>query len=170
MKIVILSGGTGSVQLQRGIHQLFAKIPDLDITVLVNAYDNGLSTGLVRKVADGNILGPSDVRKNQTLLHEMSFGKTDLLEFLNIRFSLPAHKVEKYAQKEIAKLASSLSAYKVAIIDEAVRTFFDSENSKLIDYDDFSLSNIVYAGLAMQNKNVEAYAIYTYINTNGELV
>jgi 2-phospho-L-lactate transferase/gluconeogenesis factor (CofD/UPF0052 family) len=51
MKIVILSGGTGSIQLQRGIYSVFNGISDgLDIKVLVNAYDNGLSTGLVRKV------------------------------------------------------------------------------------------------------------------------
>ena len=34
---------------------------EVDLTLLVNAYDNGQSTGLVRRLF--NILGPSDVRK-----------------------------------------------------------------------------------------------------------
>ena len=63
MKVTILSGGTGSKGLQSGFHKIYGQsvIP----TILINAYDNGLSTGAVRKVMDGEILGPSDLRKNQ---------------------------------------------------------------------------------------------------------
>lgn len=152
MKILILSGGTGSVQLQYGISNLFQGIPKSDITILVNAYDNGLSTGLVRKVFDGKILGPSDVRKNQTLIHRLTFGSTAILDFLNIRFSLPANNVKEYALSEICKLSESLTLRKIETLKEAIEIYFSSDNALLIDYDDFSLSNIIYASLAAKNK------------------
>ena len=154
MKIVILSGGTGSIQLQRGIYKLFNGVAEgLDIKVLVNAYDNGLSTGLVRRVCDGKILGPSDVRKNQTLLHEIYYGNTELLKVLNIRFSLPANEVEEYAETEINSLQSTIGQSKVNVMLDGLEAYFKSENSRLIDYDDFSLSNMIYAGLAALHGN-----------------
>lgn len=59
--ILIFSGGTGSIRLQEGIRRHYLK--DAKITNLVNAYDDGKSTGFVRKVF--SVLGPSDIRKNQ---------------------------------------------------------------------------------------------------------
>ena len=154
MKIVILSGGTGSIQLQRGIYSVFNGISDgLDIKVLVNAYDNGLSTGLVRKVCGGNILGPSDVRKNQTLIHEIYYGNTPLLKVLNIRFSIPAHDAKAYVIEQIKGLYGQIGQQKTDVLLAGANEFFENENSRLIDYDDFSLSNIIYAGLAAMHDN-----------------
>ena len=68
MKIVIVAGGTGSIALQSGLYRLIDQEFDgVDTKVLVNAYDNGLSTGAVRRVMGGRILGPSDV-SSQALL------------------------------------------------------------------------------------------------------
>ena len=61
MKILLINGG-------RGAHQIIPyliKNKKLEITSIVNAYDDGKSTGEIRKYF--NILGPSDIRKVQQL-------------------------------------------------------------------------------------------------------
>src|SRR5688572_22976284 len=51
VKTVIFTGGTGSIALQRGLYYaLDSKLDGIETRVIVNAYDNGLSTGAVRRV------------------------------------------------------------------------------------------------------------------------
>ena len=57
MKIVLFSGGSGT----RTIAPELLKLGRL--TILVNCYDDGLSTGALRRIIPG-MLGPSDIRKN----------------------------------------------------------------------------------------------------------
>ena len=59
MKTVILSGGSGNDSLIRGLKYYY---PSMNCKVIVNAYDNGKSTGVCRAVT--NTLGVSDIRKN----------------------------------------------------------------------------------------------------------
>src|ERR1044071_1036066 len=63
-KVVILCGGRGSGTLA---NQLLDQ--NADVTCLVNAYDDGLSTGRLRYVFDE--LGPSDLRKNLLSLMDL---------------------------------------------------------------------------------------------------
>ena len=91
MKIVILTGGTGSINLQKGIYNSLEKnIEGVTVKVLTNAYDNGLSTVDVRKVCGGNSLGPSDVRKNQTTRLKLEQPDSPWNKFLDIRFTSTA--------------------------------------------------------------------------------
>ena len=65
MKILLINGGRGAKQI---IPEL-TKHKKFKVTSLVNAYDDGQSTGEIRKFF--NILGPSDIRKvNQLFLVE----------------------------------------------------------------------------------------------------
>ncbi|MFB9881197.1 2-phospho-L-lactate transferase CofD family protein [Planobispora siamensis] len=61
--VVLFSGGRGGAGIARGL----LRAPDTDLAVLVNGYDNGQSTGALRRYLPG-MLGPSDFRKN-LLLH-----------------------------------------------------------------------------------------------------
>ena len=74
--ILIFSGGSGSNLLI----EYLKKIPNLDITIIVNAYDNGKSTGVLRK-SISNFLGPSDIRKNIEILCD----DVNLKKLLSIR-------------------------------------------------------------------------------------
>ncbi len=58
LKVVLFSGGSGT----GSISEALLKNPDIDLTMLVNAYDDGKSTGLLRRFIPG-MLGPSDIRK-----------------------------------------------------------------------------------------------------------
>lgn len=145
MNIVILAGGKGSLQLQQGIKEFFNSVSNINVDVLINAFDDGLSTGLVRKVYDGKILGPSDLRKNQTLRHEHLYGNTSLLDFLNIRCTMPVEDLQEYICSEIDKLHNVSYSN---ILYNGVRAYFNNPKHADIEYNDFSISNIIYAGLA----------------------
>ena len=67
-KISLFSGGTGN---NRFIN-LIKEIPGVDINIIVNGYDDGKSTGELRKFIPG-MLGPSDFRKNYDVPNPMSF-------------------------------------------------------------------------------------------------
>lgn len=149
MNILIFSGGTGSVALQTGIHEKFGNLAN--VTILINALDNGLSTGAVRQAFDGNILGPSDLRKNQMLQHKLIHGSTELYTSLNIRFTENVHNVHKYCFDWVDALKDYKNLY--SIFKSALTYYFDNTDYKSIDYTDFSISNIIYASLAAMNDN-----------------
>ena len=95
MKITILSGGSGNDSLIKGLKSFYQ---DLDISVIVNAYDNGKSTGVCRKVT--NTLGVSDIRKNHIRMYKALKGKfTDqrLVDFFEGRFDLDSIEPVKSA-------------------------------------------------------------------------
>ena len=62
INIVIFNGGRGGTSI---IPSLVSN-PDIKLTSIVNAYDDGKSTGEIRDFF--NMLGPSDIRKVQELM------------------------------------------------------------------------------------------------------
>src|SRR5579872_2023433 len=58
-RIVLLCGGRGSATIIRAL----LRRTDVELTLLVNAFDDGHSTGALREFIPG-MLGPSDFRKN----------------------------------------------------------------------------------------------------------
>lgn len=155
MNILIFSGGTGSVALQTGIYKKFGNLAN--VSILINALDNGLSTGAVRQAFDGNILGPSDLRKNQMLRHKLIRGETELYTSLNIRFDKHSNDVYEYCFNWVDTLKDYQNdAHDVCKL--ALRYYFANTDYKSIDYTDFSISNIIYASLAAMNNNSLAKA------------
>ena len=59
INVVVINGGRGASVL---IPELL-KVPGVNLSSIVNAYDDGKSTGEIRKFFD--MLGPSDIRKVQ---------------------------------------------------------------------------------------------------------
>src|SRR5450755_4438655 len=59
LQVVLFSGGSGT----QSITEAFLKHPQIALTIIINAYDDGHSTGRLRRFIPG-MLGPSDVRKN----------------------------------------------------------------------------------------------------------
>lgn len=168
MKIVILAGGTGSIALQTGLDALYTgrngkPLDGIDVKVIVNAYDNGLSTGAVRQVMGGRILGPSDVRKNQTTRLKLEQPKSPWNEFLDIRFTEESSQVKSFCLSKVDKLEKDLQTYaqlnpvlnkkvtRCQLVREAIEEYFKSPIATKIDYNDFSLANIIYAGFAKAN-------------------
>ncbi len=168
MNILIIAGGTGSIALQEGLfYGLDKRFDGFDIKVLVNAYDNGLSTGAVRKVLGGAILGPSDVRKNQTTRLKLENKDSPWLKLLDVRFTAETKAARDYCLKELNALNPPLEIY------EAIDAYFSSPLAGKIDYTDFSLANIIYAGLCKMNGNSlrrAASAMASHLNIKDNVI
>src|SRR5438046_9641527 len=63
LSVVVFSGGRGSSVLSKEL----ITHPDIALTLAINGYDDGASTGEVRRFL-GDSLGPSDFRKNASRL------------------------------------------------------------------------------------------------------
>ena len=88
LRIVLFSGGRGAGVLTR---QLVAH-PSISLTIAINGYDDGASTGEVRRFLRDS-LGPSDFRKNAArLATELRSCSPALVELLDLR--LPAGSSE----------------------------------------------------------------------------
>jgi len=59
INVVLFSGGSGTQSITAALQ----KHPQISLKILINAYDDGHSTGRLRRFVPG-MLGPSDVRKN----------------------------------------------------------------------------------------------------------
>lgn len=167
-KIVVFSGGTGSIALQRGFAELYGQ-DRFRLDVVVNAYDNGKSTGACRRIMGGKILGPSDVRKNQMLHFELSFAEelkdpeswaSRMAKLFEARYS--ADSPEAYynlAKEKLVEYADVLGDVNVARCRELVEYFFYEKGGvwrasvESESFHDFALSNIFYASSAAMNGN-----------------
>ncbi len=166
--IVIFSGGTGSAALQRGFSAIYGN-DNYNLDLIINAYDNGKSTGACRRVFGGRILGPSDLRKNHmtqfalqksSRLADPSSRESALKALFELRFS--AKDTKQYYKKARSLLEEKREAVGQDDTDHLETLldyfFFDSlgagqlrETLRDIEFEDFSLANIFYSSLAALN-------------------
>ena len=138
MKIVLFCGGSGSEQLQKGIWKLFGDV--VQLSLIINGYDDGKSSGIVRKCFHDAILGPSDLRKNHLLQHKLRYGESLLYTFLNKR------SVGSYenVMHELNSIRERLTQSKYMFMKQCVDGFF--EYTKTTErMTDFNFGNIIYS-------------------------
>ena len=174
MKVTLFCGGRGNGNL---IKELVLDT-DIELTLIVNAYDDGLSTGEIRKLMPG-MLGPSDFRKNlgyllapaseshrtfsRILEHRLSLklsNNADAIEGLqaNINHSLALKLIS--LDEEFKNLFSILPERKQSqiltlfesFLDEVQRNTNPTEVLDLLNYQDFAVGNILLAGAYIQNE------------------
>ena len=153
---MLFSGGRGSGALAR---QLVAR-PGVSLTVAINGYDDGASTGEVRRFL-GDSLGPSDFRKNASrLAGELQTASPQLIELLDAR--LPAVISPTDALAEIQRTAVDpshdrrINDWLTAFIEEHTRS------GTPFAFGDCSLGNLVFAGAYLRagrdfNRAVDDY-------------
>lgn len=166
--IVIFSGGTGSIALQEGFSAIYGN-DNYNLDVIINAYDNGKSTGTCRKIFNDRILGPSDLRKNHMTqfkvqksaqLKDFSSRESVLYKLFHLR--LDADSKENYYKKA----CELLEEYRGAIGDKDTYSlkslldyfFFENIHNNVwrrtlegVDFKDFSIANIFYSASAAMN-------------------
>lgn len=138
MKAVIISGGSGNDSLLKGLHALYRTI---DLRIVVNAYDDGKSTGVCRLVT--NTLGVSDIRKNHARLYSLynqNNINANIVAFYSQRYDLPKGKECEYAKAKLDEL-------ELSPLKEFVDLFFANKTANKYDYVDFSIANIVYSAM-----------------------
>ncbi|MFA6109884.1 MAG: hypothetical protein WDA75_14050, partial [Candidatus Latescibacterota bacterium] len=90
VKVVLFSGGRGSGVLSREL----IRNPQVSLTLAVNGYDDGASTGEIRRFL-GDCLGPSDFRKNASrLARELQSCSTTLIDLLDLRLPVGCSEAE----------------------------------------------------------------------------
>jgi 2-phospho-L-lactate transferase/gluconeogenesis factor (CofD/UPF0052 family) len=139
LHVVLFSGGRGSGALA----ELLANDPRVDLTVAINGYDDGASTGAVRRFL-GDALGPSDFRKNASrfarLRHSCDEAVIDLLDA-----RLPARAGIDDLQRVRAR-----AEHRIASL---LRLFEDAYHraNLPIDFGDASVGNFVFAGCYLES-------------------
>jgi 2-phospho-L-lactate transferase/gluconeogenesis factor (CofD/UPF0052 family) len=160
MRIVVFSGGRGCTNLVKAI----ISQTDLDLTIVVNAYDNGKSTGRIRSFIPG-LLGPSDIRKNVSLLLECY----DLLHLANfLEYRMPSN-LQNLPMLEFIQLSNmddfiSLSFEQYKSIESAL-SFFDMYQINVgVKFDTFDcpIGNVILASLFIKYKNDFNSAVTQY--------
>lgn len=132
--ILVISGGSGNDALLKGIFHYYEKAK---VKVLVNAYDDGKSTGICRTIT--NTLGVSDIRKNHYRMYcikHQSDKNRGIDSFYKERFDLPSGSEPEFV---IEKLYS----WGLERFICYVKPFFDF--AKRFAFKDFSIANIIYA-------------------------
>jgi 2-phospho-L-lactate transferase/gluconeogenesis factor (CofD/UPF0052 family) len=159
MKIALFSGGRGSA----AISQTLSSLPDVDLTIIVNAYDDGLSTGLMRRKFKG-LLGPSDIRKNFShILETQGQDSWRLAQLLEYRINSDRSQLDSDSIDLISKLFEFLDSQTQRISRRASEDLlrwmklslthlgvFDDEK-KIGLLADVALGNLIFAGAYLES-------------------
>ena len=137
VSVVLFSGGRGSDVLSR---QLIGH-RDVALTIAINGYDDGASTGEVRRFL-GDSLGPSDFRKNASrVARETRSCPAGIIEGLDTRLPTPCSRED--ALQALEGIAVAGGAQMRQRID-AVRR--ELESGRDFEFSDCALGNLVFAG------------------------
>jgi 2-phospho-L-lactate transferase/gluconeogenesis factor (CofD/UPF0052 family) len=164
LSISMFCGGRGGSSL---IHELLRR-PQVELNLLINAYDDGLSTGALRNIVPG-MLGPSDFRKNLSYLIELysrqQFSLQKLLEH-RLPNDFRACDLEKVISaigksKSQQKVLNELLGIKLVDFDsrwgekikEYLSIFYDYylKNQRELVFSDCSLGNLMFSGAYLKN-------------------
>ncbi len=183
LNIVLFSGGSGT----KSISEFLAGQSQVSLSVLINCYDDGHSTGRLRRFVPG-MLGPSDVRKNIGRLmpsgdrcyaalralsdHRLPVGMTrkDALPIVGAIAEgkpedLPVALGEQW-DCLMVRQAHGLSSYAQAFLDYESQ---EAAAGRFFDYTDCALGNIYFAGCYLAcardfNATVDAFGRFYEIN------
>ena len=174
--VVLFTGGRGSGVLSSEL----IKNDRIALTLAINGYDDGLSTGEVRRFL-GDCLGPSDFRKNASrLARKLRTCDEKLIDLLDLRFPEGYTLLESAAafralrdgippgddfQRTMTAMAATLDRRTTAAL-LARLGHFESELDRTgypFSFADCSLGNLVFAGCFLHigrrfNEAVDDYA------------
>ena len=159
LRVVLFSGGRGSGALTA---QLVAN-PRISLPIAINGYDDGASTGEVRRFL-GDSLGPSDFRKNASRLSRLlGTAPPALIDLLDVRLdeslddravggelaaAVAGAQPHDSRLKDLASLASTLPQALRSAVASRLGRFARAlrETDAPFDFADCSVGNLVFAG------------------------
>ena len=158
MKITLFSGGRGNKNLITELSKLDKTT--YDIRIIINGYDDGLSTGELRDYL-GNILGPSDFRKCISYLGK----NTDTVKLCDYR--LPVGSTRSDFQKFTETVSNEN-------IKNLLKYFDKFVGDSKFNYSDCAIGNIVFSSLFIQHKDfqetVDEYAVLLGVPRNFRII
>jgi 2-phospho-L-lactate transferase/gluconeogenesis factor (CofD/UPF0052 family) len=184
LKVVLFSGGRGT----GSISDALLKYPDIELTLLVNFYDDGLSTGLLRRFIPG-MLGPSDIRKvvssllkqhpdtasqalRQLLEHRFP-DETTTDEALHLLNQLIDWQIDAQTTHEIVTAKEHISLAQIRQASFYLQAFLDYYTQTIpkkpwFTFCDNSLGNLLFAGCYLShgknfNQAIEQFCSFARI-------
>jgi 2-phospho-L-lactate transferase/gluconeogenesis factor (CofD/UPF0052 family) len=145
VRVVLFSGGRGSGALT----ELLAADARIALTIAINGYDDGASTGEVRRFL-GDALGPSDFRKNGSRVARLRRSASDdVVALLDAR--LPVGATAQDFQATLDRAAAGGPT--LAAVTARLRTFETDRlrSAQPVDFSDASVGNFVFAGAFIAN-------------------
>jgi len=162
LRVVLFSGGRGSGALAEQL----VRHPRVVLTIAINGYDDGASTGEVRRFL-GDALGPSDFRKNASrVARTLGATAATVADLLDLR--LPDDDNAAFAARlpalvrdaagwdatstHIAALAGRIATPVRTRIAGALQAFDDERQRSRFPFDfrDCSVGNLVFAGVYVE--------------------
>ncbi len=177
INIVLFSGGSGT----QSITEALLKHPQISLKILINAYDDGHSTGRLRRFIPG-MLGPSDVRKNLNRLMPVTERSQQALKTIS-DYRLPVGILREDATAVVQamvggrysalpeKLCTAFNHLMVGKLAEVcffLNTFLEYERDersagRCFDFTDCAIGNLLFAGCYLSegrdfNRTIEAFS------------
>ncbi|MGQ0542224.1 MAG: 2-phospho-L-lactate transferase CofD family protein [Blastocatellia bacterium] len=181
VNVVLFSGGRGS----RVLSQQLINHPQVKLTLAVNGYDDGASTGEVRRFL-GDSLGPSDFRKNASrMARELKTCQPELIDLLDVRLPIDCSAEEGLAtlqllsgqslmpttgwQTELLEKFTQLDRDRQKILGDRLIRFEKTlaEGTRTFSFSDCALGNIAFAGCFLEVKRSFNDAIVDYCTLLG---
>ena len=166
INVVLFSGGSGTTSITEAL----LRHPQIRLQILINAYDDGHSTGRLRRFIP-TMLGPSDVRKNLNRLmpsterchqslkrlsnHRLPVGveRADALALVGALIegdcaALPAKLANEFRQLSVQQAGEFRSLL------EAFLAYFraQEEAGNTFDFTDCALGNLLFAGCYLRER------------------
>lgn len=179
INVVLFSGGSGTASIAEAL----LRHPQIRLQILINAYDDGHSTGRLRKFIPG-MLGPSDVRKNINRLmpvrercqkslkrlsdHRLPVGisRADALGILDSLISGNLSGMGAEMASEFGRLSMGQAREFQALL-EAFRSYFDEQEAagNRFDFTDCAIGNLLFSGCYLRegrdfNRTVTAFSCF----------
>src|SRR5262245_1417192 len=134
LSVVVFSGGRGSSVLSQ---ELIAH-PGIALTLAINGYDDGMSTGEVRRFL-GDALGPSDFRKNAShLAKALRTCPAETIDLLDRRLPSPCTREQALV---ILRQVSGPPESRIAAFERELTI-----SGRSFEFADCAIGNIVFAG------------------------
>ncbi|MBC7997050.1 MAG: YvcK family protein [Leptolyngbya sp.] len=163
IKVALFCGGRGSASLIQELNHS----SQVQLSLIVNGYDDGLSTGELRDLVP-TMLGPSDFRKNLSRLLDLhSNEQYSLQQLLEYRFPKEFSEAESRAFEDYVNnpdgkhaLPSPLDtmfgelqpSVRTAVVKRIKKFFaYEREHQQSLNYSDCSLGNLVFAGAYLES-------------------
>ena len=161
INVSVINGGRGAA----GLIKALLRKPDINVTSIVNAYDDGKSTGEIRKFF--GMLGPSDIRKVQELMLPINDPNYHIYKKLfnhrfseNIKRQEALNEIKNFLDNDNAELVGLKleSSYVRSHIKEFLNNFVVCLNTieKLrevtFNFADCSIMNCIFAGAFLHFK------------------
>lgn len=184
INVVLFSGGSGT----HSITEALLKHKQISLRILINAYDDGHSTGRLRRFIP-SMLGPSDVRKNINRLMpstERSHGSLKLISDYRLPVGISRTDALAFIEgvlsgeygalpEKLRPAFDQLTLLQSRRVNSFLRTFRDylhqqEAQGRTFDFTDCAVGNLLFAGCYLEsgqdfNRTIDVFSEFYEVPT-----